>query len=353
MSGSILSPCIEDNPMLTDVMEHFGLSKSLHQVDYFTTEHHQQVLKELKAAIRDGGLVALTGVVGSGKTMLLWRLQDQLRQEGEIEVSESLVFDVPRVNLSTLKLALFYDLATDKDGDLPAKPEKSERALLNLMRRCDKPIALFVDDAHDLHSQTLRGLKQLLEKTRRRGTRLAVVLAGHPKLKHELRRPALEEIGARATVFELDGIKGQQRRYITWLLEHCAAQVAPTEILTPEALELLAERLLTPLQIEHYLTRALEQAYRFGEKPVTPAIVTMTLAPDMHGLEPTLTRYGYTVHGLAELLNIRPTEVRAFLHGQLPPGRTDELHRQLLAAGIPLSDRLASATPAPAERATG
>jgi type II secretory pathway predicted ATPase ExeA len=285
--------------------------------------------------------------------MLLWRLQDQLRQEGEIEVSESLVFDVPRVNLSTLKLALFYDLATDKDGDLPAKPEKSERTLLNLMRRCDKPIALFVDDAHDLHSQTLRGLKQLLEKTRRRGTRLAVVLAGHPKLKHELRRPALEEIGARATVFELDGIKGQQRRYITWLLEHCAAQVAPTEILTPEALELLAERLLTPLQIEHYLTRALEQAYRFGEKPVTPAIVTMTLAPDMHGLEPTLTRYGYTVHGLAELLNIRPTEVRAFLHGQLPPGRTDELHRQLLAAGIPLSDRLASTTPALAERATG
>jgi type II secretory pathway predicted ATPase ExeA len=311
------------------------------------------VLKELKAALRDGGLVALTGVVGSGKTMLLWRLQDQLRQEGEIEVSESLVFDVPRVNLSTLKLALFYDLATDKDGDLPAKPEKSERALLNLMRRCDKPIALFVDDAHDLHSQTLRGLKQLIEKTRRRGTRLAVVLAGHPKLKHELRRPALEEIGARATVFELDGIKGQQRRYITWLLEHCTAQGAPADILTPEALELLAERLLTPLQIEHYLTRALEQAYRFGEKPVTPAIVAMTLAPDMHGLEPTLTRYGYTVHGLAELLNIRPAEVRAFLHGQLPPGRTEELQRQLLAAGIPLSDRLAAPPPAPPDRATG
>jgi hypothetical protein len=73
----------------------------------------------------------------------------------------------------------------------------------------------------------------------------------------------------------------------------------------------------------------LGQAYRFGEKPVTAAVVTMTLAPDMHGLEPTLTRYGYTVHGLAELLNIRLAEVRTFLHGQLPPGRTEELHRQL------------------------
>src|SRR4029453_18436623 len=115
------------------------------------------------------------------------------------------------------------------------------------------------------------------------------VLAGHPKLANDLRRPVQEEIGARTTVLTLEGIKGHQRGYITWLLEQCAAGVDPTDVLMPEALELLAERLMTPLQIEHYLTRALEQAYRVGEKPVTPAIVTMTLAPDMHGLEPTLT----------------------------------------------------------------
>ena len=70
--------------------------------------------------------------------------------------------------------------------------------------------------------------------------------------------------------------------------------------------------------------RALEQAYRVGEKPVTPAIVTQTLAPDLHGLEPTLTRYGSHVTVVAELLNLRHAEVRAFLHGQLPPGRTEE-----------------------------
>ena len=95
--------------MLSDVMEHFGLTKSLRQVDYFETAHHRQLLRELKAAIHEGGIVALTGVVGSGKTMLLWRIQEQLRHEGQIEVSESLVFDVPRVTLRTLKLALYYD----------------------------------------------------------------------------------------------------------------------------------------------------------------------------------------------------------------------------------------------------
>src|SRR5262245_16194131 len=108
MSGLTWNPSIEDKTMLSDVMEHFGLTKSLRQVDYFETEHHRQLLRELKAAIYEGGIVALPGVVGSGKTVLLWRMQEQLRHEGQIEVSESLVFDVPRVTLSTLKLALYY-----------------------------------------------------------------------------------------------------------------------------------------------------------------------------------------------------------------------------------------------------
>ena len=73
---------------------------------------------------------------------------------------------------------------------------------------------------------------------------------------------------------------------------------------------------------------------------MTPALVEKTLAPDMHDLEPTLNHYGYNVKPLSELLNIRQAEVRAFLHGQLPPGRTEELHHQLLAAGLPLGERL-------------
>ena len=90
----------------------------------------------------------------------------------------------------------------------------------------------------------------------------------------------------------------------------------------------------------YYLTRVLEQAYRVGEKPVTPALVEKALAPDMHDLEPTLTRYGYNIPALAELLNIRQAEVRGFLHGQLPPGRTVELHQHLLAVGLSLGERL-------------
>jgi type II secretory pathway predicted ATPase ExeA len=207
---SILSR--EERLMLSDVMEHCGLSKSLRQVDDFETEHHRQLLKDRKVAIHEGGMMAFTGIVGSGKTVLLGRMQDQRRQEGQSEVAESLTFDVPRVNLDTLKLALYDDLATDKDGDLPRKTEKSERAFMKVMRRCPKPIVLCVDDGHDVHGQTLRGLTQLSEKTRRRGARLTIGFAGHPRLTNDLRRPSQEETGARATVFEFEGIQGHQRR---------------------------------------------------------------------------------------------------------------------------------------------
>jgi type II secretory pathway predicted ATPase ExeA len=109
---------------------------------------------------------------------------------------------------------------------------------MQVMPRCQKPICLFIDDAHDVHGQTLRGLKQLIDKTGRRGSRLTLVLAGHPRLKNDLRRPSHEETGARTTVLEFEGIQGQQRRYITWLLEQCAPAVDPLDILPSDALDL-------------------------------------------------------------------------------------------------------------------
>lgn len=77
-------------------------------------------------------------------------------------------------------------------------------------------------------------------------------------------------------------------------------------------------------------------------------MVGKALAPDMHDLEPTLTRYGYNIPALSALLNIRQAAVRGFLHGPWPPGRTEELHHQWLAVGIPLGERLGVAANAAA-----
>ena len=323
--------------MLSDVKEYYGLARDLGKSGYFETVQSQQTFKELRLAIKDGKLVALSGIVGSGKSMTLQRIQDTLIQEKEILVAKSLAIEKSKINLATLMMALFLDLATDKDGRMPTQTERRERALLELIRKRHKPIALFIDEAHDLHAKTLIGLKRLIEVVRNGGGTLSVVLAGHPKLKNDLSRPSMEEIGARATVFDLEPLGPERLKYINWLIgQALTAKVKVDALITTEALALLSERLTTPLQFEQYLTRAFEEAYKIGQKPVGADIVESVLAPDIDALDARLVRNGYNVKHLCELLNAKPREINAFIRGQLPPERTQQLSSQLLAVGVPL-----------------
>lgn len=321
--------------MRSDVMKHCGLTRDLPRSGYFETEQQQKVVADIQAAIHAGKLLALVGLVGCGKTTTLNRLVQTLKAEKAILVSQSLAVDKHRVNLGTLMTALFYDLVDEKDFKIPTQPEKRERKLVEVISKRRKPIALFVDEAHDLHHKTLVGLKRLIELVQNAGGTLSVVLVGHPKLRNDLRRPTLEEIGARTALFTLEGIKGQERAYIDWLLMQCTRDDG-AEILTDEAIDRLAGALATPLQIEQYLTLAFEAGYEVGAHPITAEIIDNVLAADLNALEATLTRNGCSARALAELLNVRPAEVRAFLHGQLAPGRTQELREQLLAAGLPV-----------------
>jgi type II secretory pathway predicted ATPase ExeA len=287
--------------MLTEVMEHFGLARDLLGAGYYETEHHRQLAKDVRAAILAGRLVAVAGIVGSGKTVMLRRLQEDLGREGKVTVAKSLSVDKDRTTIPTLITALFHDLSPDKDPKIPSQGEKRERELQQLVRRGRKPVALFVDEAHDLHAKTLIGLKRLMEVVADGGGMLSVVLVGHPKLRNDLRRPTMEEIGYRSAIFEFDGMANHQIPYIRWLLATCAAEgVALGDMVEDGAIDLLASRLKTPLQIEQHLTLAFEEAFRVGERPVTRQVVEGVLSRQLDDLEPRLTRQGYTVRSLAE-----------------------------------------------------
>jgi hypothetical protein len=191
-----------------------------------------------------------------------------------------------------------------------------ERELRNLVRKRKKPIVLMVNEAHDLHHHTLTGLKRLIEMVADGDGKLCVLLAGHPKLRRDLRNPTMEEIGYHTAVFSLEGVTGSQREYIEWMLATCAADKAKVDaILDPAAVDLLASRLRTPLQIEQHLTLALETGYQASEKPVGEAIVDSVLSKQIDDLEPTLTRRGYTAKVLTEMLGTKPGEIKALSMG--------------------------------------
>ncbi len=325
--------------MLADVQAHFGLTRPFHKVGNFDTDHQRALVREVCSIVQTGRLVVVAGLVGSGKTHLLTRIEEELAKSSRVAVAKSLAVDKSRTSLPSLIEAMFYDLTMIDRAQIkiPKQPERRERDLRDLMRKQKQPVVLIVDEAHDLHHKTLTGFKRLMEMASGAGVVLSVLLIGHPKLRNDLRRPQMEEIGYRTTTFEFEGVSGYRREFINWLLKACAEDgKKPADLMDVDAIELLAERLRTALQIEMHMTLAFEHAFRLGESRVSAEVVEQVLSRAIDDLEPTLTRNGYSPSALVLLLKAKPAEVRDFLAGTLDGDRTREFTEQLRVAGVPL-----------------
>jgi len=320
-----------------EIMERYDLRKGWRSAGFHETDGHRRIGDAVRTGLGSGRLIAITGPVGIGKTVFLHRLQDGIASEKRVIVAESLSVDTARTTVPTLIAALFHDLAHEKEVRIPTQGERRERELRKLVQRAGKPVALFVDEAHDLHGRTLSGLKRLMEVIGRGGGNLSVVLVGHPKLRNDLRRPTMEEIGHRTDVLTFDGLGSEARAYLDWLLGECLAEdVESDAVIETAALDLMAQRLRTPLQFAEHLSRAFEAGLCTGQKPVTADIVEATLSPDFDDLEPRLTRQGHSVRVLADQFHARPLEIRRFLNGQLEAGRTREPAERMRTAGLTL-----------------
>lgn len=326
--------------MLADVQSQYGLTRLFQGAGNFDTEHQRVLVREVCAAVATGRLIVVSGLVGSGKTHLLRRIEDELTRAGKVAVAKSLAVDKRRTSLSSLIEAMFYDLSPGDRAQvkIPKQAERRERDLRDLMRKGKRPVVLVVDEAHDLHHKTLTGLKRLMEVVADAGVLLSVLLVGHPRLRNDLRRPQMEEIGYRTTTFDYEGIgSGQRRDYVAWLLHACAAEgVKVAELMDEDAIELVADRLRTPLQIEMHLTLAFEHAYRLDTKPVSADIVEQVLSRAIDELEPTLTRNGYDAAAITAQFNAKPSDVRAYLAGTLDPENARELTDKLRQVGVPV-----------------
>ena len=279
--------------MLADVQAHFGLAKPFQRVGNFETEHQRALVREVCIVVQTGRLVVVAGLVGSGRTHLLTRIEEELGRSNRVAVAKSLAVDKRRTSLPSLIEAMFYDL-TPGDRSKIKLPKQPERELRDLMRKNKHPVVLIVDEAHELHHKTLTGFKRLMGLAAGAGVVLSVLLIGNPKLRNDLRRPQMEEIGYRTTTFEFEGVSGHRREFIAWLLKACLDDgIDPTGVMDADAIDLLAERLRTALQVEMHLTLAFEHAFRLGEKRVSVEVVERVLSRAIDDLEPTLTRNGY------------------------------------------------------------
>ena len=138
--------------MLADVQSSYGLARPFHGAGNFETEHQRNLVREVCAAVQTGRLIVVSGLVGSGKTHLLRRIEDELVKAGKVAVAKSLAVDKRRTSLPSLIEALFYDLSPGDRAQvkIPKQAERRERDLRDIMRKGKRPVVLVVDEAHDL-----------------------------------------------------------------------------------------------------------------------------------------------------------------------------------------------------------
>jgi general secretion pathway protein A len=180
----------------------FGLKESPFNVNpdpryLYMTRPAQEAIACLAYGIETGkGFIVLTGEVGTGKTTLLNKLMEWLRQE---KVSTAFVFN-PRLSVTQ-----FFDFMM-ADFGIPCDSAMKSQVLLRLNHwlleryRAGGRVVLIVDEAQNLSLQMLEEIRLLTNLETTTEKLLQIVLAGQPELDSKLNQPELRQLRQRITL---------------------------------------------------------------------------------------------------------------------------------------------------------
>jgi general secretion pathway protein A len=254
----------------------FGLKENPFNVNpdpryLFLTQHTQEALACLTYGIETRkGFILLTGEVGTGKTTLLNKLLDWLREQN---IATAFVFN-PRLSVTQ-----FFDFMMTDFG-IPCDTRIKSQMLLTLNHwlleryQAGERAVLIVDEAQNLSPEMLEEIRLLTNLETSTEKLLQIVLCGQPELHQKLVQPELRQLRQRITLraktrpLTLEETRG----YIAERLRIAGGQ--PEEIFSPEAVDMLHRHAsgiprVTNLLAEH----ALINAFVEQQKPISPEIV--------------------------------------------------------------------------------
>ena len=253
----------------------------------FFYRHHsyQEILAVLQHGIESRkGIVVCTGEVGTGKTLLLKVLMQNLESKGRVILIANGCFSIDEL----LKLVLSRLGISALVEDRPAMLGQLAGALVGERKAT---AALLIDEAQDLSDKTLDDLRLLSNvEAEGGGQLLQMILMGQPELERKLDQPQLRPLKQRVALRRrLSSLARKEvGPYIRYRVQ--VAGYAGDKLFDPDALEKIAlcsEGI--PRVINTICDNALHKAYATGSKHVTLAIaeaVARDLEPSHSKSEP-------------------------------------------------------------------
>ncbi len=251
--------------------------------------------EHLLAKARYGGVLALAGESGAGKTTLKDLLVTELAQTGEVVVIEPHVQAMEANDKigKTLKAAHIAEAILREVAPM-ARPKASSEARLEqveaaLAKSADenerRRHLLVIDEAHCLPVATLKHLKRFFEfKRKGRGLQpalLTIVLLGQPEIVKRLSTYDMEvrEVWQRCELATLQPLGQELAAYVKFRLGAAAATFDDSAIdalrrvlTTPDG----KRSYLYPLAVDNWLAALLNVAAAIGAKRITAEIVEET-----------------------------------------------------------------------------
>ena len=233
----------------------------------FMSEQHQEGLALLLYGIRqEGGFVALTGEVGTGKTTLCHCLLEQLPENVDIAL-------VLNPKLNTLEL-----LATICD-ELQIEYDEEKQSIKHLIDRINKHLLaahadnrktiLMIDEAQNLSLDVLEQIRLLTNLETSKSKLLQIILVGQPELKQLLEKPELRQLNQRITArYHLTPLSyAETRDYISHRLAVSGGQISLFNQAAVKKVYQLSEGI--PRLVNVICDKALLGAYATDQKLVT------------------------------------------------------------------------------------
>ena len=180
-------------------LEHF----SLHQLPfgltpntdfYFGLPPHEEALEVLRVALASGeGFIKVTGEVGTGKTLLLRKLLDDLAVEYQLAYLPN-----PYLTPDELRRALALELGIAVSSHELAATDAIQHRLIHLHRE-GRRVVLLLDEAQAIPDATLEAIRLFGNLETESSKLLQVVLFGQPELDERLAQSSLRQLRQRIT----------------------------------------------------------------------------------------------------------------------------------------------------------
>jgi general secretion pathway protein A len=280
IAQSFPGPSVEEKTAAPSFLSFYGLQEQPFGVTpdpayLYLSKVHRDAFTSLSQGIQNlRGFVALVAEPGMGKTTLLNKLMEELRDSARVVF----LFQT-QCNSRELLRHLLSELGVPSAGMDLVKMHKTLNEILFKEMLQGRRFVLIVDEAQNLRESALETIRLLSDFETTHAKLLQIVLAGQPQLVDTLMQPNLSQLRQRISVLaSLEALNAAETaNYVEHRLRAAGASGEP--IFTPDAVALIAEKSQgTPRKINNICFGALMLGFSEGRRTIDADIVQKVVA---------------------------------------------------------------------------